>query len=98
ALLDKALGLVAERIGLDEELELDALGAELDHPVEDELPVLVAGKIVVGDEQAPDAARPVLAEERLDVVGRAPARFPALPVDDRAERTLVRAAAAGIEG
>ena len=34
----------------------------------------------------------------LDVVGRAPSRFPSLHVDDGAERALVRAAAAGVEG
>ena len=70
---------------------------ELDQPVEHMLPVLVAGEIVVGEEEAADAARIVLADHLLDVVGRAPARDAALHVDDRAERALIGAAAAGIE-
>ncbi len=45
-----------------------------------------------------DLLLPVLAHDLLDVVGRAIARLAALHVDDGAERTLERAAAAGIEG
>ena len=44
-----------------------------------------------------NALRPVEPHELLDVVGRAEARLAALHVDDRAERALVGAAAAGIE-
>src|SRR5581483_11518356 len=61
-------------------------------------PVLVAREIVVGNEEAIDALFVVLAEDALDVVGTAAARFAALYVDDGAERALERAAAAGIEG
>ncbi len=62
-----------------------------------DLPVAVAGEIVVGDEEVVDALREVLAHQRLDIVGRAAARLAALHVDDGAERALERAAAAGIE-
>ena len=58
---------------------------------------LVAGEIVVGDEELADALRPVQAHEMLDVVGRAEARLASLHVDDGAERALIRAAAAGVE-
>ncbi len=71
--------------------------AQLDQPVEDRLPVLVAGEIVVGDEEAAQALRVVVAHDLLDVVGRAAARLAALDIDDGAERALIRAAAAGVE-
>src|SRR5690606_32691657 len=54
-------------------------------------------EIVVGDEVVVDTLREVLADELLDVVGRAATRFAALHVDDRAEGALERATAAGIE-
>ena len=57
----------------------------------------VAREIVVGDEELVDALRPIEAHEMFDVVGRAEARFAALDVDDRAERALIRTAAAGVE-
>ena len=71
--------------------------AQLDQPVEERLPVAVAGEIVVGDEEALDALRVVLADDPLEIVGRAEAALAALHVDDGAERALVRAAAAEIE-
>ena len=71
--------------------------AQLDDAIEDHLPVLVAGEIVVGDEEPVEAMRQVLAQQLLDVVRRAAARLAALHVDDGAERALVRAAAAGVE-
>ena len=60
-------------------------------------PILVAGEIVVGDEEAVDALGDVAADDLLDVVGAAPPRFASLHVDDRAEAALEGAAAAGIE-
>ena len=98
ALLDEVRDLVAERVDLDHQAERDLVDlAQLGEPVEDRLPFLVAREIVVGDEEARDALRPVVAHDLLDVVGRAEARLAALHVDDRAERALERTAAAGIE-
>jgi hypothetical protein len=67
---------------------------ELDQPVEEVLPVLVAGHVVVGDEERRDALLVVLAHDRLEVVGGAEPALAALHVDDGAERALERAAAA----
>ena len=90
---------MAQRVDLDDEIERQAspLARICDQPVEDRLPVLVAGEIVVGDEEMVDALGEIGADDRLDVVGRAIARLAALHVDDRAERTLERAAAPGVE-
>jgi hypothetical protein len=55
-------------------------------------------KIVVGNEEAIDTLLVVLAQDAFDIVGTAAPRFAALYVDDGAERTLERAAAAGVEG
>ena len=66
-------------------------------PVVDRFPVLVAGEIVVGDEEPLHALRPVHAQDLLDVVGRAVAGLAALHIDDGAERALEGAAASGIE-
>ena len=55
-LLDEIRNLVAERIDLDGEADIHPLAVpHLDHAVEQRLPVLVAGEIVVGDEEALDA-------------------------------------------
>ena len=70
---------------------------KLNDPVEDRLPVLVPGEIVVRDEEGAQALRIVHPNDVLDIVWRAAARFAALHVDDRAERTLIGTAAAGIE-
>ena len=43
--------------------------AQLDQAVEQRLPVAVAGKIIVGDEESLDALSVVLAHDVLDVVG-----------------------------
>jgi hypothetical protein len=71
--------------------------SQFDDPVEDRFPVLVAREIVVGDEEAVDALFEILAQDALDVVGTAAARFAALHVDNGAERALERTAAAGVE-
>ncbi len=99
ALLDEIRDLVAQRIDLDHQRDADAFFLlQLDDAVEDDLPVLVAREVVVGDEEAVNAFGPVLPDDVLDVVGRAAARFATLHVDDGAERALVGTAAAGIEG
>ena len=90
---------VAQGVDLDDELQAEPfLFAHLDQPVENRLPIAVAGEIVVGDEKSEDALGEVGAHQPLDVVGVAPARFPALHVDDRAKAALERAAAPGVEG
>ena len=99
ALLDEVRDLVAQGVDLDHQGDLDAfLLLQLDDAVEDDLPVLVAREVVVGDEEPADAFGPVLPDDALDVVGRAAAGFASLHVDDGAERALVGAAAAGVEG
>ncbi len=89
---------MAKRVHLQDETDLQPLAPQLREPVEDRLPVAVAGKVVVGDEEARDAVGGILAHDLLDVVRRAEARLASLDVDDRAERALERAAAAGVEG
>ena len=97
-LFDEAGDLVAERVDLDHQPERDRGSlAQLDQPVEDRFPFLVAREIVVGDEELADPDLPVATHELLDVVGGAVARLAALHIDDRAEGALVRAAAAGVE-
>ena len=66
-------------------------------PVEELFPMLVAGHVVVGDEERRDALPVVLADDRLEIVGVAEPALAALHVDDGAERALERAAAAEIE-
>src|SRR5262249_32661138 len=97
ALLDEVRQLVAERVDLDRERDLDPLLAQLDDAVEDDLPILVARKIIVGDEEAADALLDVAANDGLDVVGSAPPRLATLHVDDGAERALIGTAAPGIK-
>ena len=70
---------------------------QLDHAVEQDFPVGVAGEIVVGDEEAVDALRIVGADDLFEVVGRAEAALAALHVDDRAEGALIGAAAPEID-
>ncbi len=97
-LLDEVRNLVAKRIDLDGEADLRELAvAQLDQPVEQRLPVAVAGEIVVGDEEALDALGVVLAHDPLEIVRRAEPALAALHVDDGAERALVGAAAAEID-
>src|SRR5450756_1644952 len=68
-----------------------------DQAVEDRLPVLVAGEIVVGDEEGAQPLRVIRPHDELDILRRAAARLAALHVDDGAERALVGATAAGVE-
>ncbi len=89
---------MAQGVDLDDHPDRDLLILEQpDQPVEDRLPVLVAGEIVVGDEVADDPLGVVVPDNRLDVVGRPPSRLAALDIDDSAERALERTAAPSIE-
>ena len=90
-------GMRWQRVDLEDQFELHALLLHRDQPVDDRLPVAVAREVVVGDEEFAHALRDVFTHDRLDIVGRAEARFAALDVDDGAERALERAAAASIE-
>ena len=95
---DEVRDLMRQRVDLDQERDLHPIAfAQLDQPIEDRLPVPVAGEIVVGNEEARDALRGILAHDALDVVGVTPAGLAALHVDDGAERALERTAAARIE-
>jgi hypothetical protein len=89
---------VAQRVDLDDELHRQTVDlAQLDEPVEDRLPLPVAGKVVVSDEEVAHALGEIGAYNVLDIVGVAITRLAALDVDDRAERALERAAAPGVE-
>src|SRR5271155_2892618 len=71
--------------------------AQFDHPVEDRLPVPVAGEIVVGDEKPGDSLLGVLSDNALDIIRAAPSRLASLHVDDRAKGALEGTAATGVE-
>jgi len=61
---------VAQCVDLDDEFEAQLfLFPQIGQPLQNRLPVLVACEIVVGDEEALDALRMVLANDRLNVVG-----------------------------
>ena len=96
-LLDEIGNAMAQRVDLDGEADIQSLAPQLDQAVEQLLPVPVAGKIVVGDEEPLDALGDILAHEPFEIVGRAKAALAPLHIDDRAERALVRAAAAEID-
>jgi hypothetical protein len=98
AFLDEARDAVAQGIDLNREAEREAFDpAQIDQPIEDRLPILVAGEIVVGDEEFAKSLGVVRSNDFFDIVGRAAPGFPALHVDDGAERALVGAAPAGVE-
>ena len=95
--LDEVGKLMAERVHLDEESQLQFLDlAQMNDPIEDHLPILIARKIIIGNEKAAQSLRHILPDDLLDVVRRAEARLAALHVDDGAERALIRTAAAEI--
>src|SRR5262245_55598759 len=72
AFLDEIGKLVAERIHLDDEADIELLGlAQVYQAVEDPLAVPVAGKIVVGDEETSHAFGVIEAHDLLDIGGRA---------------------------
>ena len=72
AFLDEIGKLGAERIHLDDEADIELLDlAQVYQAVEDRLPVLIAGKIVVGDEETAHAFCVIEAHDLLDIGGRA---------------------------
>jgi hypothetical protein len=58
---------------------------------------VVAGEVVVGDEEPLDALGMVLADDLLQVVRRAEAALAALDVDDGAEGALIGTAASEVD-
>jgi hypothetical protein len=89
---------VAQRVHLDRKADLQAFAdPQLDHPVKQRFPMAIAREIVVGDKESPVALAVVFADRAFEIVGGAKPALAALDVDDRAERTLVGAAAAEIE-
>ena len=96
--VDEVFDLVTQRVDLDHEADVHAvLFAQLDDPVVDRFPILVAGEVVVGDEEALDPLSPIHADDLLDAVGGAIAGLASLHIDDGAEGALERATATGIE-
>ena len=70
AFLDETGNAVAECIDLDDEVELQSLDlAHVDQPVEDGLPILVTGEIVVGDEIAVNTLAEIEPDDLFDIVG-----------------------------
>jgi hypothetical protein len=89
---------VAHRIHLNDEFDVELLAfAHGNQPVEDDLPIRVAGKIVVRNKEAVDPLRQVAPDSLFDVIHRPPPRLPSLHVDDRAERAQEGAAASRID-
>src|SRR5205823_8758470 len=98
AFVDKIRQLMTKRVHLNEERQLDLLvQSQVNQPVEDFFPVLVSGKIIVGNKEAIQSLGHVLADQPLDIIRRPPPRLPSLHIYDRAERTLEWAAASRIE-
>ena len=82
---------------LNGEADVQSFLAQCDQAIEQRLPITVAGKIVVSDEEAPNAFGNILANDALQIVWRAEPAFAPLHIDDRAEGALVGAAASEID-
>src|SRR5262249_19638940 len=97
--VDESRNSVALGIDLHDKLDAQAVVlAKEDQSIKDGFPILVAGKIVVGDEKFMDALREVRTEQSFHIVGVTMPRPPPLDVDDGAKAALEWAAAAGIKG
>src|SRR5207248_2166616 len=98
AFFDEVRQLVTKRVDLDDETGVELLDfAQPNHAIEDRFPIFVPSEVIVGDEEAAQPLRHVFADDALDVVRRSAARLASLHVDDRAEGTLERATASGVE-
>ena len=96
--LDEIRDPMAQGVNLDHEPNVHAVAfTQLDDSIVDRFPIAVAGKVVVGDEEAVNSLRQVKADDLLDVVRCSFARFATLHVDDRTERTLKGTATPRIE-
>src|SRR5262249_49842876 len=96
-LANEVRNTVAQGVHLYLHNEADAFLAQRDQPVENRLPVAVPRVVVVGDDVLVDALSVVSANDFLDVISRAKARFASLDIDDGAETALIGAATTGIE-
>ena len=68
AFRDEIGQLVAERIDLDDEAGVELLHlAQINEAIENDLPVLVAGEIVVGDEEGAQALGVIEPHDALDI-------------------------------
>src|SRR5260370_27922653 len=83
---------------LEDEIGLEGcVVVKMNHPSENRLPILVAGKVVVRDEEAMDALGEIRAHDALAIIRRAVTRLAPLHVDDGAETALIRTASPGVE-
>ena len=73
-LFDKVRQLMTQRIDLDDKTDIQFFGlAKVDQFVEDDLPVLVSGKIVISYKERMQALSDVGADDLFNVLGRTPA-------------------------
>lgn len=85
---------MAQRVDLDHEPQFDTFTApQLNYAIIESLPVPIANKIVVGDEEPIDTYFVVRADNFLKIVDCAKTADPTLYIDDAAERAFVRTAA-----
>ena len=94
----RAAMLRLEKHGNVDATIVSRLLAQRDHPIEDRFPVLVAGKIVIGDEKLVDALRHAGPHHALHVIGVAVPRLAALDIDDGAKAALEGTTPAGVAG
>jgi hypothetical protein len=97
SLLDEPRNPVTHGVNLDDESGRDVFVTKLDKSVENGLPFPVAGKIVVGGQEAVGSLSPILADNALHVVSRSGSGLAPLDIDDRAEGALEGAPSACIE-
>src|SRR6187431_2613405 len=69
----------------------------MNQTIKDRLPILVACKVIVGDEKTSQPLGVIYAHDLLDVIRRATTRYSSLHIDDGTERALIRAAASRIK-
>src|SRR5215468_837224 len=96
--LDELRNLMAKGVDLDGESDIHPLALpQLDHAVEQRLPITIAREIIVRDEEPLDTLRIIITYDLFQIVGRADAALAALHIDDGAKRALVGTAAAEID-
>jgi hypothetical protein len=95
---DKVGDFVAERVNLHDDVDLEALDSlQLDDPVQDRFPILVAREVIVGNEIAFDPLRLIGANQPFDIVGAAEAGLAPLHINDGAEAAVKGASPPGVE-
>ena len=97
-LSDEVRDLVAESVNLDDESQFQSLALPQAYdPVEDRLPVLVTGEVVVRDEELLHPFGVVETNDALDIICGPEPGFSTVDVDDRAEAALERTTAPSVE-